>query len=70
MKKIGSLMVFFAVFAIILNFVDAVPRILVWIYSWGETVAWGIKIALIVVGGILWLIGNKQEQAELEQQQD
>jgi len=62
MKKIGSLMVFFGVFAIILNFVNAVPRILMWIYTWGENVAWIIKIALVVVGGILWLIGNKQEQ--------
>jgi len=48
--------------AIILNFVDMVPRVLMWIYAWGEITAWGIKIGLVVVGAILFLIGNKQEE--------
>lgn len=58
-------MLFFGVFAIILNFVNAVPRILVWIYSWGDMVAWIIKITLIIVGGVLWLVGNNQEKSTL-----
>lgn len=64
MKKIGSLMVFFGFFAIVLNFVHAVPRILAWIYNWGDAVAWGIKTGLIVIGALLWLAGSKQERAE------
>jgi len=63
MKKIGSLMVFFGFFAIVLNFVDAVPRILAWIYNWGDGVAWAIKLGLIIIGGILWFAGTRQEQA-------
>lgn len=62
MKKIGSIMVFYGAFAIILNFFDAVPRIMFWIYNWGETIAWAIKIAFVILGGILWLIGNKSEK--------
>ncbi|WP_379972621.1 hypothetical protein [Eikenella halliae] len=40
-----------------------VPKVLFWIYNWGDGVAWGIKIALVVVGGALWLIGRNQEAA-------
>lgn len=64
MKRIGSTMVFFGAFAIVLNFMNAVPRILVWIYNWGETAAWGIKIGLIVVGAILWFMASKSEETE------
>lgn len=63
MKKIGSLMVFFGFFAIVLDFVNAVPRILAWIYNWGEGIAWAIKIGLIVIGAFLWLAGSRQDEA-------
>ena len=61
MKKIGSTMVFLGAFAIILNFMNRVPTILIWIYSWGETMAWVIKIALIVIGAVLYLMGKNPE---------
>lgn len=64
MKKIGSIMVFYGVFAIILNFFNAVPRLMFWIYSWGETLAWVIKIAFVVVGGAMWLMANKSEEKQ------
>lgn len=64
MKKIGSYMVFFGAFAIVLNFVNAVPRLLMWIYTWGEGVAWAIKIALVVVGALLWFLGPKPIESE------
>jgi type II secretory pathway component PulF len=62
MKSIGSTMAFLGVFAIILEFLNRVPTLLMWIYTWGETTAWIIKIAFIVIGGILYFMGNKQEQ--------
>lgn len=62
MKSIGSFMVIIGVLAIVLNFFDRVPKILVWIYKWGEGVAWIIKIALVVVGAVLYLAGNKSEE--------
>jgi hypothetical protein len=59
MRQIGSLAVFLGVFAIVLDFLDRVPSLLVWIYNWGEGPAWGIKIGLIVVGAALWLLGGR-----------
>ena len=58
MRKIVSYMVIFGILAIVLNLFDRVPTILMWIYSWGKTTAWIIKIGLIVVGAILFFIGK------------
>ena len=64
MRKLGMYMAFFGLFAIVLNFFDRVPTILMWIYNWGEGVAWGIKIGLIVVGAVLFFMGNSEEEPE------
>jgi hypothetical protein len=64
MRKIGGYMIFFGLFAIVLNFFDRVPSILMWIYNWGEGVAWAIKIGLIVVGAILFFMGKPEVEAE------
>jgi len=64
MKGIGSTIAIFGVLAIVLDFANMVPRVLMWIYSWGEGVAWGIKIALVVVGVVLYLMGNKKESTD------
>lgn len=63
MKSFGSTLAILGILAIVLDFVNMVPKVLAWIYSWGDGVAWGIKIAFVVVGGVLWLIGRKQEAA-------
>ena len=65
MKRLGSIMVLVGIFAIVLNFVGRVPKLLVWIYSWGETTAWIIKVGLIVIGATLYFIG-KPKDIELE----
>lgn len=62
MKTIGTYMAIFGLLAIVLNFFNAVPRLLAWIYNWGEGVAWGIKIAFVIVGVILYFMGRKQEE--------
>ncbi|HCC94756.1 MAG TPA: hypothetical protein DEQ26_10595 [Flavobacteriaceae bacterium] len=62
MKTIGTYMAIFGLLAIVLNFFNAVPRLLAWIYNWGEDVAWGIKIAFVIVGAILYFMGRKQEE--------
>lgn len=64
MRNIGSTMVVLGILAIVLNFVNMVPSILYWIYSWGDTTAWIIKIATIVVGAILYFMGGKGEVEE------
>ena len=61
MQNIGSALAILGILAIFLDFFNRVPKVLVWIYNWGDGVAWGIKIAFVVVGGVLWLIGRKQE---------
>ena len=61
MKSFGSLLLLLGVLAIVLEFFGYVPKLLFWIYEWGDGVAWAIKIALIVVGGILWLHGRNAE---------
>ena len=61
MKNFGSFLLLLGVLAIVLDFFNYVPKLLFWIYEWGDGVAWIIKIALIVVGGILWLLGRNAE---------
>jgi hypothetical protein len=61
MRQIGGLAVFLGLFAIVLDFFERVPSVLVWIYNWGEGPAWGIKIGLVVVGGLLWFLGKPSE---------
>lgn len=63
MQNIGSTLTILGILAIFLDFFNRVPKVLAWIYNWGDGVAWGIKIAFVVVGGVLWLIGRKQEAA-------
>ena len=64
MKSIGSILFIYGLLAIIMNFFNAVPRLLQWIYNWGEETAWIIKIAFVVIGGVLWFIGNKNQAKE------
>ena len=63
-------MFYLGVLAIFLNLFNYVPKIMVWIYNWGEGVAWGIKIAFIAVGAVLWLIGHQQEKKQLAADHD
>ncbi len=61
MKNIGSILFIYGLLAIIMNFFNAVPRILLWIYNWGEGTAWLIKIAFVLVGAALWWFAGKDE---------
>lgn len=66
MRQVGSLAFLLGVAAIVLNYLDRVPKLLVWIYSWGEGPAWGIKIGLIVIGAALWFFGGRKDKAANE----
>ena len=70
MKKIGGYMAVFGLIAIVLNFFDRVPTLLMWIYNWGDTAAWAIKIGLIVVGAVLFFMGKPAEQETETSQPD
>lgn len=61
MKSFGSFLAIIGILAIVLDFFGRVPKVLFWIYEWGETVAWIIKIGLVVLGAILYFVGNSSE---------
>ena len=58
MQNIGAAMVVAGLFAIVLDFIGRVPSYLVWIYNWGDGAAWGIKIGLVVVGGLIYYLAR------------
>lgn len=58
MRSIGTLLVFLGLFGMVLSFLGRVPSMLFWIYNWGNTAAWGIMIACVVVGGILYVMDS------------
>jgi len=70
MKKIGGYVALFGVLAIVLPFFNLQLRLLGWIDTWGETVSWGIKIGLIVVGAALFFMGGSSESSEAEEATD
>ncbi|MFB6454005.1 hypothetical protein ACE38W_01945 [Chitinophaga sp. Hz27] len=59
MQKIGSFFVIIGLLSIVAGFFNYVPKILIWIYNWGDAVAWGIKIGLLVFGSALYLLSAK-----------
>jgi hypothetical protein len=63
MKSIGGLMLLLGLGSFVLHFMNMEFKLLSWVDNWGADVGVGIRIALIVVGGILWFLGNKREKA-------
>ena len=62
MKKIGSFLILIGLLAVVLNFFNYVPRLLIWIYQWGEGPAWGIKLGIIALGVLLYFAGGSREK--------
>ena len=61
MKSIGGFLFWFGAGSMVLYMIDMEFILLTWIESWGPEIAWTIRGAMAVVGGIMWLIGMKQE---------
>jgi hypothetical protein len=70
LSYIGASMAVLGILAIVLNFLDRVPRLLMWIYNWGEGTAWVIKILFVVVGAALYFIANKKGSDSKEETQE
>ncbi len=68
MKSIGSFLVILGLAAIVFDFMDRVPTILSWMYDYGNTTAWVIKIGLVVVGAALYLMGARQKKEEAKEE--
>ena len=59
LSSIGGLAVFLGIGSFILDFLDREFVLLAWVNNWGETNAMIIRIALIVVGAVLWLVAKR-----------
>ena len=70
MKKIGGYLAIIGIATIVLPFLNLQLRFLGWIDNWGETVAWGIKIGLIVIGAVLFFMGGSSKKPIAEETPD
>ena len=61
MQKIGSFLVIIGLLSIAAGYFDRVPKILMWIYQWGDVAAWSIKIGLVVLGAALFLLAPRTQ---------
>ena len=53
MKSLGSTLFILGVLAFGLNYMNAVPKVLAWIYEWGEDTALWIKAGITGGGALL-----------------
>lgn len=60
MQAIGGLLVLLGAGSFAIHFIGREFTLLSWVDNWGEGVGNGIRIAMIVIGGILWLLGRQQ----------
>ena len=63
MKKLGGTLFFFGVGSIVLYFLKMQFILLAWVDLWGPQIGWVIRIAMAVVGGVMWLLGKDPETA-------
>lgn len=63
MKSIGGLLVLLGLGSFVLHFMDREFKVLSWVDNWGAEAGIGIRIAMVVVGAVLWWMGNKREKA-------
>jgi hypothetical protein len=64
MKSFGSLLLFLGIGSSALYLIDYEFSLLMWIENWGETVAWGIRGGMFVVGVGLYFLSPSGEQEE------
>lgn len=62
--QIGLLIGVMGIMSIVLSIFNYNVRLLAWVDLWGGTMGWIIRILLIVVGGALFFIFNRDDEAE------
>ena len=60
MQGFGALLVFLGAGSFVLKFINMEFILTSWVDNWGTGAGNGIRIAMIVVGGIVWLLGKQQ----------
>lgn len=63
MKSIGGLMLLLGLGSFVLHYMNMEFKLLMWVDNWGPAVGTAIRVGLIVLGGVLWFVGNKREKA-------
>jgi hypothetical protein len=64
MQGFGGFLVLMGAGSFVLHYMDMEFRLLGWVDNWGVGVGNGIRVAMIVVGGILWYLGKNSEAKE------
>ena len=64
MQGIGGFLVLLGAGSFVLHFMEREFLLISWVDNWGAGIGNGIRIAMIVVGAILWFLGSKQASAE------
>jgi hypothetical protein len=64
MKSLGIYMSFFGFASMVLQLIGREFVILSWINSWGTGTGWIIRIALVIVGGMLVIYKLREEESE------
>ncbi|HEX6637522.1 MAG TPA: hypothetical protein VF033_07680 [Steroidobacteraceae bacterium] len=65
MQSFGGLLFFLGAGSFVLHYINMEFILVSWVDNWGTGVGNGIRVAMIVVGGILWLLGRKQAAAQV-----
>ncbi len=60
MQNIGGLLVLLGAGSFVLHFMNMEFMLVGWVDNWGTGIGNGIRIAMIVVGAILWFAGRQQ----------
>jgi hypothetical protein len=66
MQGFGGLLFFLGVGSFVLHFINMELLLVSWVDNWGTGVGNGIRIAMIVVGGALWLLGRNSANSSSE----
>ena len=64
MQGIGGLLVLLGAGSFVLHFMDREFTLLSWVDNWGVGIGNGIRIAMIVVGAIIWFLGSRQAASQ------
>ena len=60
MQGLGGFLVLMGAGSFVLQFMNMEFTLLSWVDNWGTGIGNGIRIAMIVVGAILWFMGKQQ----------
>ena len=62
MKSFGGLLFLLGLGSFVLHYMNMEFKLLMWVDTWGPTVGTLIRVGLVVIGGALWLVGNRREK--------